>query len=335
MEENDHDNYDVPTPVYDFGSKDIFFPKEDDFEDDDDAETLMGGNTDCDSTNDVVIKSFDLLLESSPSEGASISSQNPITGNVIICSKRNNCWYIDEVEVSRKNAVVSTMEISCQHIQRKMKDIMVCGIKEVMGMAAGVQFSGKKRKVFVVAILSLYALGSTETINIFATWNWGRNYDAHQSVLENIISVPALDYEYDPTSFIAADGLIFMPATIRRKPVVLVSRPSVCSIWVSYYTDIETSNSSDGIRGMDVCPEAKLVALINGDEKAYIWNYTEVLMLDSRFPTINQMNILYVLDNVKSIGDISSNILFPTADIIHQNKGKICVRKNVRNPCFY
>jgi hypothetical protein len=303
----DMDDVYMPPPSYDFGPTSMFDnPKEDPFEDDDDEETLMGGDMHNEAANDIVIRSFDLLRFNHQNSTSCLSSHNPITGNLIMCSIRNKRWYIDEVEVSSKIKVVSTMEISCSQISKKMevKGIIPCGIKNVLSLSGGVKLSNKGRMVYVVVLISLYVLGSPGTVEVFAVWNWDCTCDGKTDIPDAIISAPTVDYEYEPDSLISADGLIFISATIRRKPVVLVSKPSSCSKWVSYFTDDENSHSQSIIM-MDVCPEGKLMALVFSDGVAYIWSYAEVVGLNPRFSTTNQMKLLYFLEDLSAFDPTS------------------------------
>lgn len=295
----------VPPPSYDFGPDSMFLPKEDTFEDDDDEETLMEGNTvDNGGVNDIVIKSFDLLKFNPQNSKSSLSSQNPATGNIIMCSIRDKKWYIDELEVSPKIKVVSTMEISCSQINQKMRDVKPCGIKDVLGITGGVQLSKKGREGYFVVLLSLYALGSPSTVEVFAVWHWGSTRDGSSDIPDAVIPAPTADYEYKPSSLVSADGLIFLSATIRRKPVVLVSKPSACSKWVSYFTNHDNSQS-ESIVDMDICPEGKLMTLVFSDGVAYVWNYEDAIGLHPRFSTTNQMNLLYLLEDLSSFDPTS------------------------------
>jgi len=306
----EEDGINMSPPSYDFGTESMFMQRKVPFEDDDDEETLMEGNMDSEAGDEIVIKSFDLLKFNPQNCKSCLSSQNPVNGNVIMCSIRKKRWYIDELEVSPKIKVVSTMEISCSMIHQKMKDkdIIPCGIKDVLGITGGVQISHKGgREVYVIVLLSLYALGSTGAVDVFAVWRWGCVRDGNADVPDAIITPPALDYEYEPKSFISADGLIFVSTTVRRKPVVLVSKPSVCSKWVSYFSDFENSPSQRIIH-MDICPEGKLMALVFSDGVACIWNYKAAIGLHPNFSTTNQMKLLYMLEDESSFVPTSNKV---------------------------
>eukprot|EP00956_Cyclotella_meneghiniana_P022269 scaffold41876_cov59-Cyclotella_meneghiniana.AAC.1 len=179
-------------------------------------------------------------------------TQNPLTGNLIVCRCQDGDFYIDEVGTSQIHSptILMSARIISSELRTKIsrtlgtgRNVKVMGVSAVLSLVAGVHRAHGQDRVRVVALTDLVVMnnGKMDMIRVVAVWKWGYNYGGGDVVsLQSVLRTPGADDEtlvYDPKTLQVADGVLFFGGhKLSRNatdPMVFVAKPAVRDGWVS------------------------------------------------------------------------------------------------------
>jgi len=322
----------VPPPMIsftDFGDAAPFIPENDDFEDDDDRETLMESAVDAAAMNDITIRRSDLLTFANSDDGRSFSCQNPLTNNVILCLKRGKRWVINEFHTSTGPIAICTTEISCPEIQRKLDGVRVCGVKEIEGVTAGLHYYNGQARVSIGVLLSLYAFGVSEPLEMIAVWNWGYG-EGRLNRLNTVFPSPLPKFACDRSTLSIADRCVFMAGVVDSKAAIFISKLHENQEWIPSVVNMDSASATDPgkITCMEVNSEGKVIAISTEMGGISIWSYSELISSRSETYDKQQIKLLCILQGVSAFDRAPTSIFSTTVHLdLHETsaKGKNCV----------
>ena len=179
-------------------------------------------------------------------------TQNPLTGNLIVCRCQDGNFYIDEVDTSQMHSptILMSARVISKELRTKIsrslgtsRHMKVMAVSAVVSLAAGVHRAQGQERVRVVALTDLVVMnnGRMDMIRAVAVWKWGYNYGGGDIVsLQSVLHTPGTDDEtlmYDPETMQVADGLLFFGghkiSHNETEPMVFVAKPAVRDGWVS------------------------------------------------------------------------------------------------------
>ena len=181
--------------------------------------------------------------------------QNPLSGNMIICRRRQQDVYIEEYDFNNSNgptsssshvnpvavvsACVSVDEIKVKLTRTNCVGVDVLGVSSILSLAAGLHRVKGRVRVRVAALVEICIASSRLSINkirIVVVWRWG--YDPTGTTLTSLQSVLTMDSighdksnRYDPKTLQVADGLLFFGGHSRN--TTTNEAKSVASIFVA------------------------------------------------------------------------------------------------------
>lgn len=322
----------VPPPMIgftDFGDAAPFIPENDDFEDDDDRETLMESTVDAAALNDITIRRSDLLTFANSDDSRSFSCQNPLTNNVILCRKQGKRWVINEFHTSTGPIAICTTEISCPEIQRKLDGVRVCGVKEIEGVTAGLHYNNGQARVSIGVLLSLYAFGVSEPLKMIAVWNWGYG-EGRLNSLNTVFPSPLPKFACDRSTLSIADRCVFMAGVVDSKAAIFISKLHENQEWIPSVVNMDSASATDPgkIICMEVHTEGKVIAISTEMGGISIYSYSELISSRTEAYDKQQIKLLCILQGVSAFDRAPTSIFSTTVHLdLHETsaKGKKCI----------
>ncbi|KAL3780138.1 hypothetical protein ACHAWO_008198 [Cyclotella atomus] len=220
-------------------------------------------------------------------------TQNPLTGNPIICRYYGGEFVIEEIDTTPTQSPTTLMSacVVSNELSTKLSrtfgattSLNVIGTSSVLSLAAGVHRVHGHKRVRVSALIEV-AVSSLDAglklIRVVAVWRWGYNSGRGSLVaLQSVLSTSGIDDEtidYDPKTLQVADGLLFLGGhkTLSHdviEPTVFVAKPAVRDGWVS--VRVEIGNKGSSVSSVAAINDANTwIAAGYTDGRVSVWNY--------------------------------------------------------------
>jgi hypothetical protein len=223
-------------------------------------------------------------------------TQNPLTGNPIICRYSDGEFCIEEIDTSPMQSPTTLMSarVVSNELSTKLSStfgtstrLNVIGTSSVLSLAAGVHRVHGHKRVRVSALIEV-AVASLDArlklVRVVAVWKWGYNPSRGSLVaLQSVLSTSGIDDEtiiYDPKTLQVADGLLFlgghkMLSQDTIEPTIFVAKPAVRDGWVS--VSIEIGNKGSSVSSIAAINDTDMwIAAGYTDGRVSVWNYDTV-----------------------------------------------------------
>ena len=222
-------------------------------------------------------------------------TMNPITGNIILARIRNGCWNLDEIDMTNRHRLVSSITITVAAIRRSSPflssaGMIPYGISRITNIVAGKREGYGQSNLYVAAMVRLKCFGTNkklaksakpvdvgkETVDVIVLWNW----DSHTICLQNVVSTPSFPSIYEGSTLCVSEDLIFLGGSYQSTPAIYLVDTTVQNMtWSTHLLqgkDVnEKSVEAPHIVSLVVgC--RNFLAISKSDNNVEIWAYSKI-----------------------------------------------------------
>ena len=232
---------------------------------------------------------------------------NPVNENVLFCESTRDGFYLREIDTTRQNVVVSSVEVLSLDVRKKVLakySVSAYAVGSVKKIVVGAHKIRGELRVRVAAYVDILVLESASPVPLIVVWQWG--YGATESVAVHQVMSPPKEAHYDPQSLAIADNLLFLSGRFENLPCIFIR---VNDVWRSCFLPGMGGN----IAFLSVNPTrlrgAPLILVFSEEKSLSLWTYADVLTTKASESQKILLTPVYRLDAPKTLSSVSQESL--------------------------